>query len=134
MSERDGSSIKKLHEEWLQYARNDLAFAKSGLREGFYPYVCILGQQAVEKAMKGYLVSQGKTYPKFHGLIKLHRLMEVSWLKDHLPSIRKLSEFYVPLRYPDAAGTLPEGPPGEAIASKALHWAEEIVSLIESKT
>lgn len=127
--------MKKLHEEWFDYAKNDLAFARSALRDPFYSYVCILVQQAVEKAMKGYLVFQGKNYPKTHRLIELFQLIgSPKWFEPHLGGLKTLSEFYVPLRYPDAAGTLPEGPPNEKVARKALGWAEEIVSLIESKT
>ncbi len=125
--------MKRPHEEWLEYARNDLAFARDALRDPFYSYVCILAQQAVEKAMKGYLVFLNKSYPRGHGLIELLRLMNVEWLDSHRSSLKKLSEFYVPLRYPDAAGALPDGPPNETVAVKALQWAEEIVSLIASK-
>jgi HEPN domain-containing protein len=122
------------HEAWFQYARDDLSFAKAGLKEGFYSHVCFLSQQAVEKAMKGWLVSQEKSYPKSHDLVPLRRLMAVDWLDPHVASLKRLSEYYVPIRYPDAAvGTLPDGMPKENDAEEALRWAENIVSLIEGK-
>lgn len=125
--------MRKPHENWMFFAKDDLAFARVGLKDGFYSHVCFLSQQAVEKAMKGYLISQKKDYPKTHGLVTLHRLTEVGWLDPHLGSLKKLSEFYVPLRYPDAVvGALPECMPDEEDAAEALKWAEDIVALIES--
>ncbi|OGQ46912.1 MAG: hypothetical protein A3H42_02125 [Deltaproteobacteria bacterium RIFCSPLOWO2_02_FULL_46_8] len=59
--------------------------------------------------------------------------MHVDWMETHLSALKKLSEFYVPLRYPDAiAGSLPEGLPGEDDAKNALEWATAIVETIES--
>lgn len=124
--------MKKPHDDWLYLAHQDLLFAKAGLREGFYSHVCFLAHQAVEKSMKGYLVSGKNDYPRSHGLVSLHRLMAVNWLDKHLVAIKKLSEFYVPLRYPDAfPGTLPEGLPDKDDATNALQWAESIVAEIQ---
>ena len=124
--------MKKLHKDWFYMARSDLDFAKSGFNDGFYSHVCFLSQQAVEKSMKGFLVYQGKDYPKTHGLVMLHKLMEVNWLDGQLSAIKKLSEFYVPLRYPDAfPGSLPEGLPDKEDAQNALKWAEVILTTIE---
>lgn len=125
--------MKKPHEDWFWFAKEDLRFAKAGLNDDFYPHVCFLAQQAVEKAMKGFLVAKGKDYPKSHDLIKLRRLMGVDWLDSHLQAVKALSEVYIPLRYPDAmAGTLPEGLPDKKDAKEFYQWAEEIVALIES--
>lgn len=125
--------MKKPHEDWFWFAHEDLRFAKAGLGDDFYPHVCFLAQQAVEKAMKGFLVAKGKDYPKSHDLIRLRRLMDVDWLEPHLQALKTLSEVYVPLRYPDAiAGTLPEGLPDKKDAEEFYQWAEEIVALIES--
>lgn len=125
--------MKKPHEDWFYLAGEDLAFAKVGLKDGFFAHVCFLSQQASEKAMKGYLVFCGKNYPKTHDLVTLHRLMEVKWLEPHLSAIKKLSAFYVPIRYPDAmAGSLPEGLPDKEDAANALQWARDIVDIVES--
>src|SRR3989338_3329288 len=126
--------MTKPHEAWFDRAGDDLAFGRAGLRDGFLSHACVLAQQAVEKAMKGFLVFQDRDYPKSHDLITLLRLMGVKWLDEHSGPLKKLSEFYVPLRYPDAFGTLPEGPPNKEIAGQSLDWAEEIIALIVSKT
>ena len=39
-------------ERWLRQAENDLEFAKSGHKEGFFSQVCFLTQQIAEKAVK----------------------------------------------------------------------------------
>lgn len=120
------------HDSWFYLANEDLSFAKEGFKSGFYSHVCFLSQQAVEKAMKGFLIFQDKDYPKSHGLVGLFHRMSVQWLEEHLSEIKKLSEFYVPLRYPDAiAGSLKDGLPDKKDAQNALHWATQIVELIE---
>ena len=48
------------HENWFYLAREDLNFARAGLKDGFFTHVCVLAQQAVEKGMKGWLVAHGK--------------------------------------------------------------------------
>jgi len=126
--------MKKPHDDWFYFAGEDLAFARSGFEDGFYAHVCFLSQQAVEKAMKGYLVVQGKKYPKTHNLIDLLGLMDVNWLDSYLSVLKMLSEVYIPLRYPDAvAGALPERLPGREDADEMLKSAEKIVQEIQSK-
>lgn len=125
----------KPHEDWLYMATQDLAFAHAGYRDGFYPSVCCLAQQAVEKAIKAYLVFQGKNYPKKHDLLVLEKLLDVKWLKTYLGPLKKLTEFYIPTRYPDAlVGSLPEGLPDKKDAEDALKWADEILEIIQAKT
>lgn len=124
--------MKKAHDNWFYLAGEDLQFAKAGFEDGFYAHVCFLAQQAVEKAMKGYLVAQNKRYPKSHNLQELHKLMQVPWLEEYLAALKNLSDFYIPLRYPDAiAGSLPNGLPQKEEAKDALKWAEEIVAAIQ---
>lgn len=125
--------MTKSHDPWFHFSQEDLDFAKSGLKDGFYSHVCFLSQQAVEKAMKGYLVTQGRDYPKTHGLISLLGCMKVTWLDPYLSQIKKLSEFYVPLRYPDAVvGSLGKNLPDKEDAQNTLKWANQIVRIIRS--
>lgn len=126
--------MTKPHEDWFWLAKDNLAFARAGLEDGFYAQVCFLSQQAVEKAMKGFLVANNKKYPKSHDLITLLDLMDVAWLDPYLNNLKDLSEIYIPLRYPDAmAGSLADRLPNKEEAEEFLGRAEEIVALIESK-
>lgn len=74
----------KEHEEWLDRAESDLQFAKIGIREGFYGHASFLCQQAVEKALKGYLVLKAGGYPRIHTLTDLLSLCE-----QYEPAVKK---------------------------------------------
>jgi HEPN domain-containing protein len=126
--------MTKPHEQWVYYASQDQLSMWALMREGIYSHACYHAQQAVEKMMKAYLVANQKPYPKTHGLMILHRLMEVDWLAEYSSDLRKLSEHYVPTRYPDAVvGALPDRLPGEGEAKDAMGWADDICALIKSK-
>lgn len=115
------------YEDWYAYAEDDLKFAQLGLREGFYTQACFHAQQSAEKALKGYLHFRGKRHPKTHSLTDLYNLINEAWLTQHEMELKILDEFYVPIRYPDAAaGMKAGGAPGEKDAREAVGWAEEI--------
>lgn len=119
-------------EIWLQYAAEDLAFAKAGLRDGFNSHVCFLAQQAIEKTLKALLVAQDKLYPKSHDLLNLYQLVgKPSWLHEFESDLALINLFYVPIRYPDALpGSLPDRHPGTDDANTALKTAEAIFDCV----
>lgn len=43
---------------WLDKAKDDLKFAKSGTYDGFYSQSCFIAQQAAEKALKALIYSK----------------------------------------------------------------------------
>ncbi|MDR2546217.1 MAG: HEPN domain-containing protein [Lachnospiraceae bacterium] len=65
------------HEEWLRLANMDLITARR-IYELHRPMpieiICFHAQQASEKAMKGFLVSNGVLPPKTHDLTKLLKM------------------------------------------------------------
>lgn len=117
----------------VPYRRGDeeLKFAKAAFREfgAYYPQVCFLCQQAVEKYLKGYLVyAQGK-FPKVHDLTHLLKLCARSNNKflNILSDSEILSQYYVVARYP-----LPEYPPaGKSEAKEALGIATRILKFVK---
>lgn len=115
-------------EVWLQFAAEDIAFGKAGLRDGFHAHVCFLSQQAIEKTLKALLVAQDILYPKSHDLLGLYRLIgKPSWLKEYETDLVQINLYYVPIRYPDALpGSLPDRQPGQDDAKRALDVAEAI--------
>lgn len=123
--------MTKPHEAWFSMAEDDLNFAKVGLREKFYSQVCFLSQQAIEKVLKGYIVSIGKTHSKTHKLIDLYRICNAKFLEPFKNKMKLLDEFYIPTRYPDG---IPGGLPGrlsnETDAKEALSAAEEILQTL----
>lgn len=123
--------MKKPHENWLDYAEDDLKFAQFGLRENFYTQVCFHAQQCIEKSLKGYLVFKKKNYPKTHGLLKLASLMPELNLKTLHPELALVEDYYVPVRYPDAAaGMKASGPPNREEAAEALQTAEKVFEIV----
>ena len=126
----------QLHKKWLAKAEDDLKFAKVGLENQFYSQVCFLSQQAIEKALKGFLVSKGRLYPKTHKLIELKRLCAdiLSNLEEFDDSLRIVDEYYIPSRYPDGVpGSFKDGLPSVENAKEALETAEKILDLVNNE-
>ena len=123
-------------ENWLEFARQDLAVCKLALEAKIYNQACFHSRQAVEKVLKGYLLSRNKSIPQIHALDDLFNLCvkidnNFQELKD---MCSKLDKYYMPMRYPDALpGILPEGLPNEKDAQEALSNAKEIMEFVKGK-
>lgn len=122
--------------QWFYFADNDLLTADSLLKSKIWNQVCYHAQQAVEKAVKGYLKAGDIRFRKTHDLLELYEDMGVTgdeW-KILYEGCVYMNRFYVSTRYPDAfVGSLPEGLPNESDARKALAVAEEIVAFLKSR-
>lgn len=119
----------QLTQLWTSRADDDLAFAKAGFQDGFYNQVCILCQQAVEKYLKAYLIyvkGSIEITEKIHDLAKLADICKTHGLdmSEKYVSLRTLSEFYIPARYPDLVFDTFE----QKDAEEALAMAEEIIA------
>lgn len=105
--------------------------AALAMTQGIPRQACFHAQQAVEKALKGWLQARVGTYPRSHVLEEL--LFFHPQTREELQSwrdaCRELDAFYVPTRYPDALpGLLPSGDqPSEEDAARAVQNASEIV-------
>ena len=65
-------SKREIAEKWLKKARTDLRVAEKLLHIGEKPWVIAFhAQQAVEKALKAYLVLHNKYFGKIHNLARL---------------------------------------------------------------
>ncbi|MBI3636685.1 MAG: HEPN domain-containing protein [Candidatus Rokubacteria bacterium] len=87
-------------------ADEDLTMAEPALNQGIYRQACFHSQQAVEKALKAFLLARRGTYPKSHSLEQLLLVDTGNELVDWRDRFRILDQFYLPTRYADA---LPEG-------------------------
>ena len=91
-------------EEWLSKAREDLLSARILL--GHDPPVlstaCFHCQQAVEKALKAFLVSRGVAFERVHSLPYLLDLCDEAGLDiaEQRDGVEALGPFAVGLRYP----------------------------------
>lgn len=123
---------KKLAKEWFDIADNELGFAKAGLERlnAFYPQICFLCQQTVEKYLKGFLVYSRRKFPKTHDLPQLLKLcakIDKDFLK-FLGEIDILDQYYLVSRYP-----LEYPPASKEEAKEALKIATSIVNFVRLK-
>jgi len=97
---------KKIIKEWFTLAIRDLKSAKAliQLRANHKVAAAFLAQQCVEKSIKGYLVTQDIRAPKTHDIESLAKLVAPvdQELSKRLLKAKKLTDYAVALRYPDA--------------------------------
>jgi HEPN domain-containing protein len=121
---------------WLAQSENDLAFAALASREGFFAQACFNGQQAAEKALKGFLYAHGAEQVLGHSVAEL--AAECAKLDTEFVALRSqaapLDQFYVPTRYPNS---LPGGIPAEAFAradaERALTMARAVIAAVKQR-
>lgn len=120
-------------EEWVERADKDLELAKHIFDEGWnWEYVCYFCEQAVEKHLKAFIVQVKGNITKrerTHNLIDLSRLcknlgLDLSGLEQ---SLRMLSQFYTPTRYP-----VPEAEKYKREdAEQALQYTKRIIERVK---
>lgn len=121
---------------WMRQAERDLEDAKF-LQEGKrYNLACFMGQQAGEKAVKGYLYHQGVEDVWGQSLADLCEDAKVlNMMFDIIKSQAVLLDKYHDLtRYPHL---LPGGIPSEAYdevdAERAVHVADQVISFVKTQ-
>src|SRR5437773_9738541 len=89
--------------EWLRRALDDLRWASHSSSGGFLPQACFACQQAVEKALKAYLLSNEAPLKRTHslpdllkGAVEFDR--EAAQFED---LVLVLDTYYGPTRYAD---------------------------------
>ena len=121
---------KREGERWLSQAENDLAFARVGLREGFYSQVCFQCHQVCEKALKAVRYGAGERIVYGHSLAELATAMDLPG--DVADELAVIDQYYIPTRYPNG---LPGGVPHETYKRKqaedAVRTAERIIAYAE---
>lgn len=117
-------------ERWLAQARSELAFARIGVREGFYAQACFHCQQSAEMALKALHYRAGARLVIGHSLVEL--LGSLIEAHPSLVALRgaaaRLDQLYIPTRYPNG---LPGGVPAEVFteeqAAEAITQATQFV-------
>lgn len=122
----------KLVASWVQKADEDLKFAKISLKESleFYPQICFLLHQSVEKYLKSYIIANELDFQKIHDL---GRLVKICAQKDnefnkYFDMVADLNSFYVETRYPDFEIMV-----NKSQAENALKVTEQIAQFVKSK-
>ncbi len=124
-------------ERWLAQARSELAFARIGVREGFYAQACFHCQQSAEMALKAVHYFGGARLVIGHALVEL--LAPLVETHPALATLRgaaaRLDQLYIPTRYPDG---LPGGVPAEVFtqeqAAEAVTQATQFIECASELT
>lgn len=110
--QREGKSLymKDSVKEWFQHAQEDLAMACWLWQGKYYRGVCYNAQQAIEKAMKGFLIEKGWDLVKTHSLKRLIAIGKDYKIDFQVPEeMVLLLDSLVSARYPGEEGLLPTG-------------------------
>jgi HEPN domain-containing protein len=119
-------------EDWLRYARSDLALAQQQVSPAvLLATLCFHTQQAAEKSLKAVLLQQGVVFPYTHDLAQLITLLKnagIPW-PEELDSTADLTAYAVGTRYPGAYGDITDEEYTQAIesAQRVVTWAESMI-------
>ncbi|MBI1735251.1 MAG: HEPN domain-containing protein [Candidatus Rokubacteria bacterium] len=124
-------------ERWLAQARSEVAFARVGVREGFFAQACFHCQQSAEMALKALHYLGGARLVVGHSLVEL--LAPLTERYPVLAGLRaaaaRLDQLYIPTRSPNG---LPGGVPAEVFskeqAEEAARQATEFIERVAELT
>jgi HEPN domain-containing protein len=126
--------LQKLLNDWLAFAKENLLYAKDGMKADFSPYhtICFLCQGSAEKYLKTYLIAQGWELEKIHDLRELleHALNYDGDFSALFSETGVLNRYITEGRYP---GDLPFEGISENEAKEAIEAAETIEQFVLSK-
>jgi HEPN domain-containing protein len=126
------SEHKGCPNDWLSFAKSDLALAKVDKTTSIsYESLCFHTQQAVEKALKALLISDKIEFPRTHNVRILLDLLKIKHIiPDIVDESAVLTEYAVSSRYPGESEPIEEEEYKHSvkIAEKVLDWAEAIIN------
>jgi len=118
--------------QWTEQARYDLDTARAMFGSGRYLYVLFCCQQAVEKALKAFIVRQTNDLPpRLHNLLRLAEIAGIKMEPDREEFLGELSGYYIQTRYPEEIKSLAQTPERE-IAQEALDKTGEVIEWLFS--
>jgi len=117
-------SKKGIAEKWLKKAYTDLRVAEKLLEIGEEPWVIAFhAQQAVEKALKAYLVLHDKHFGKVHNIARLIDLcteVDQDFNQLYELGVDELYPLAIEARYPDTGIEVTMEEAGEAVRKAKL--------------
>ena len=120
------------YKKWLNYAQDDLSWTEANIKEQVWYGACFTAQQAAEKALKAFLISQEENIKKIHDLRAL--LEECIRIDQSFEQLREncaiLNAYYAPSRYPDIAEFIDFT---QEKAKEAYLLAKKIVDFVQHK-
>jgi HEPN domain-containing protein len=120
--------MKKISEEWLKAAIDDLAVIEKIISDEHLTHmVAFHSQQAIEKSLKAVMEEYELGPARIHNLERLLELVKDRIELDvDIVTIEKLDKLYIDARYPADLGLLPDGKPSK-IDSEVFYIAAQSI-------
>ena len=105
--------MERYIEEWIKYSKMDLEVSKRELyrdedKESILtPIICFHCQQAVEKALKAFLIKHKVEFSKMHNLETLRKMCSEIDMDFQTLDFGELNYYGVSIRYPDGLMEMP---------------------------
>ena len=115
----------------FEQAKHELEIAKYSFNGDFLDACIFYYQQTVEKFLKSYLLSKGKSPENIHALLKLGKLAGIP--PEFNSFLKNLSSEYYISRYPDVSGEVPFTLYDKEEVKVTLDETEEFVKWIKQK-
>jgi HEPN domain-containing protein len=134
-----GAELYPIVQAWLIRARNDLALAEftEEHRSDLLDTVVYHCQQAAEKALKAFLVSENQQLPKTHDIRRLAQLASSthSGFLAYLADADILTPFATEFRYPaDDEAPMPTTEQAKQALTAARRIFDFVLSVLPAKT
>ena len=119
--------MKKVTEEWLRFAKDDLDVAlKISNDRNLTNMVAFHAHQAIEKCIKAVAEEYEIKVKKIHNLITLEAdILNVLSIEIDGNILNKLNEIYISSSYPGDLGLMPYGKPSLKDAAMFLEFAQD---------
>ncbi|MEM4640647.1 MAG: HEPN domain-containing protein, partial [Thermofilum sp.] len=116
--------------DWLESSLVDLREAWEAHSRGSYHLSVFLAHQAVEKALKAYIIAFKRVRPpRTHDLVELAASIQLD--SSEIEGLSELSPYFVVARYPNAGLRKPWKEIAQGTSQRLLSTAERIVGKIE---
>ena len=126
-------SVREEALDWLEGALVDLNDAKEAHKRGSHHLAVFLAHQAVEKALKAYIIAFRRVRPpRSHDLVELLNIAGIELDPSDIDALTELSPYYTVARYPNAGLRKPWREITASTASRFIALAERIVNRIKS--
>lgn len=124
-----------LFQQWLDFATEDLTVAQLAFKESHFSHACFLSQQAIEKALKAFLIAKVNQYPRIHNLTDLLTQCTAidATFTQFAMECTTVDQYYIPTRYPTGIpGGLTSTPPAVHHATTAIDAATRILQFVDN--
>jgi len=115
--------------DWLAQAEDDYRWGADSHQQGHFAQTCFICQQVAEKALKALGFLRGFESIRSHSVVRIAKALSVN--DEVLNAGRRLDQYYITARYPDA---LPSGAPFEVFteeqSKEALVFAQGVLNRV----